>query len=546
MQGHSNDSLARLIESVLSKTGNPVEVRGEPLVSAEEDGPSLMVLVPSDSCAPVGSKQDRLASFARAAAAWAQRGNGRLVLVSSGAVYGPDHRSTGFVDEAAEKRPSIQNTESEWWIDVESAVLKAAGDRAPEVLILRPPAIAGAPDRFWDRLLHARFAFPCVGFDPSIQLITAESLAECIQTAIDKQLTRIYNVAPDDVAPLSQILRRLGIGSLALPDTIQLLFRSILLKRIDGLSSIAQLGFHRHSSTISGEKFARDTGVTLSTREALQTLVPDSSEPVPEFDRFGCDESFIAARGKTVHRFFEKIYWRVERRGLENIPESGPALIVGPHRGFMPLDAVILLQLITSYTSRLPRFLIHPTLVKFPFQARFFRRLGGLIACQKNGEWVLERGGLLGVFPEGIEGTFKLYRDVYNYGRFGWRDYIQWSLKHRAPIVPFTIVGSAEIFPILYRFKWNWFKKFMEWPFFPITPTFPLLPFPLPSKWHVQFLPAIYPDAAEAEALETGQKVEKLIANKVRDSINAATQEMRSKQRSIFWGSIFDEPADQD
>ena len=39
--------------------------------------------------------------------------------------------------------------------------------------------------------------------------------------------------------------------------------------------------------------------------------------------------------------------------------------------------------------NRIPRFLIHPSLTKFPFLADFMAKLGGIMACQENGDWVL-------------------------------------------------------------------------------------------------------------------------------------------------------------
>ena len=61
-------------------------------------------------------------------------------------------------------------------------------------------------------------------------------------------------------------------------------------------------------------------------------------------------------------------------------------------------------------TGRVPRFLIHPCLVKNPFLANYMTKLGGIVACQENADWVLEREGLLVMFPEGIHGAFTPYR----------------------------------------------------------------------------------------------------------------------------------------
>ncbi len=504
----------------------------------------LIVLLPSDSSS--GESENARFGYAKVAGDWAARGDAAvLVLLSSAAVYGPNHRSTEFVAEETLIRPSIQNRESEWWIALEKSVRDAAGDRARALLTLRAPVfVIGSEGRFFSRFVRRRIGFPCVGFDPSLQIVSASGLGDSIRMACEKGLTGVYNLAPRDVVPLRAVLRFLGVMAVPIPWLLQRLLRPLLLRWLDGIGSMGQLEFLRYSNTISGQRLSEVCGACLPTSASLVALrnerFPEQSTELPPYDPFGCDEAFIRARGRTIHRFLEKAYWRIERKGLEHIPSSGPAIIVGPHRGFMPLDGVILVHLITKYTVRVPRFLIHPTLVKFPFQARFFRRIGGILACQHNGDWVMEQGGLMGVFPEGIRGTFKHYRDTYKLGRFGRGDYIHWSLRYRAPIVPFVIVGSAEIFPILARFDWKWFREFMEWPFLPITPTFPWLPIPLPTKWHVQFLPPIDPTEAEAEAEATGEKVEKLIARRVKTSIEEATSAMLAKRKSIFWGSVFE------
>jgi 1-acyl-sn-glycerol-3-phosphate acyltransferase len=196
------------------------------------------------------------------------------------------------------------------------------------------------------------------------------------------------------------------------------------------------------------------------------------------------------------------------------------------------------LYALVQRVGRIPRFLIHPSLTKFPFLSDFITKLGGIMACQENGDYVLERDELLGVFPEGIRGAFTMYKRAYVLGNFGRDEYVRMALRHRAPILPFVTVGSAEIYPILGRIDWGWFKRYTEWPFLPVTN-----PFPLPSKWHTRFLPAMHvelsypPEAAEDPA------VVRTISLEVRQRMQAAVDEMLLQRRSIFAGTIFDKPA---
>ncbi len=190
-------------------------------------------------------------------------------------------------------------------------------------------------------------------------------------------------------------------------------------------------------------------------------------------------------------------------------------------------------------TGRYPRFLTHPALLKFPFLANFMTKLGGVVACQESGDRVLESNELLGIFPEGIHGAFTAYREAYRIQAFGRDAFVKLALRHRAPIVPFVTVGSAEIFPIFAKIPFRLWTKYAGWPCLPITATFPLLPVPLPSKWHTQFLPPIPTDQYPPEAAED-RAVIKAISREVRTRMQQAVDAMLARRRSIFFGSIFE------
>jgi 1-acyl-sn-glycerol-3-phosphate acyltransferase len=254
------------------------------------------------------------------------------------------------------------------------------------------------------------------------------------------------------------------------------------------------------------------------------------------------DEHFIRVRSRRTLGFLDRCYWRIEISGLENIPRDGRAVLSGVHRGFMPFDGVMMVHVLEKHLGRIPRFLMHPALVKYPVLAPFLTNMGGIIACRENADDVLERDELLGIFPEGIRGAFRLYRQAHTIDRFGRSDFVKIALRNQAPIIPFVILGTAEMFPILAKFEWSWWKRHTEWPFFPITPTFPFLPpVPLPAKWHIRVLPPInlheiYPAEAAGDPRVVCQ-----IGEGIRDLMQRTLDAMREKRRSIFFGSVFDD-----
>src|ERR1051326_8153290 len=136
------------------------------------------------------------------------------------------------------------------------------------------------------------------------------------------------------------------------------------------------------------------------------------------------DLAYIHSR-RFLFKFLANHYWRIETTGLEHLPREGRAVLVGNHRGFMPWDAVMALHIIHRHVGRIPRFLVHPGLLKFRPIARFVTRLGGVLACRENASRILEADELLGILPEGVEGAFSLYRNAYTLGSFGRDDFVK-------------------------------------------------------------------------------------------------------------------------
>jgi 1-acyl-sn-glycerol-3-phosphate acyltransferase len=310
---------------------------------------------------------------------------------------------------------------------------------------------------------------------------------------------------------------------------------------------VEQLDYIRYSWSVSGEKIKDKLGFEPAHSSAAvltEFSAVTNGHPLPinletQFDDFGMDTGYVSALGRTVFKFLEHYYWRIEIKGLEQIPREGPAVLVGMHRGFMPWDGIMLIHQLLKLIGRCPRFLMHPGLVKMPFCFNFLTKVGGVIACQDNADRMLKRGELLGVFPEGIKGAFALYRDAYRLQKFGRNDFVKMALRHQVPIVPFVTIGSADSLPILKKFEWEWWKRRTEWPCLPLTFT----PLPLPSKWHTQFLsPVEIKDVYRPEAAADPATV-RAISLEVRSRMEDAIERILSRRKSIFFGSVFEQEA---
>jgi 1-acyl-sn-glycerol-3-phosphate acyltransferase len=453
----------------------------------------------------------------------------RFVLISSAMIYGTGPGRQVLVDENY-SQPSFRGHISRQWQFLEDLAEKYLPKGAVRV-VLRPCLVEHSP-ALPARILSREFVLSFPGHDPGVQLLRLTDLARAVLAAAGAGRPGTYNVAPDALVPRKRGIRYGGGMRLVIPRTLCRLF-----------SRTETLDYVRYPWTVSGAKIQRETGFqaqhsSLAALMAWRKRADRLPDPEPCFDEFGMDQAYIRRLGRTVFAFLNRFYWRIEYKGLEHVPRTGCAILVGMHRGFVPLDGAMAVHIIVRKTGRAPRFLTHPMLFKFPFLFDFMSKLGGVIACQESARRVLESDGLLGVFPEGVQGAFTRYRNAYKLRSFGRDAFVKLSLRHRAPIIPFVTVGSAEIFPILAGIRFPWFRRYAGFPFIPITPTFPVLPLPLPAKWHTQFLPPIEvgqysPDSADDPA------VVRSISRQVRARMQEALDDMRSRRRSIFSGSIF-------
>jgi len=506
---------------VVGEPGLAAQLLSRLQIDSDDPSPDVVVYVP-DRAAP---------DLAEAEALFQQWPARRLVLVSSARAYGALPQNPGLITE---QRPRQTNC----WVELEALATRMFASRPGGRLgILRPSTIvwSGGKDSV-NRLFQSRIALTLPGHDPGIQLLSVSDFAEAVARAIHAG-HGTYNVAPGDAIPLRHAIRLARASRLPVPRTVQRFFpRS------------GELDYLRYSWTVSNQKIKTELGFSpakSSSQALLEALGRDPAEaPSGEFDIFGQDKSYIAAFGRTLFDFLYRRYWRVEEKGVDHVPRAGRAVLVGVHRGFMPWDGVMALHSVVQRLGRYPRFLIHPSLVKFPFLFNYMRKLGGIIACQENAEYVLDHDEMVGIFPEGIRGAFTLYRNAYQLGKFTSDDYVKLALRKGAAIVPFVTVGSAEIFPILAKWNWNWWKKYTGFPAFPITPTFPFLPpLPLPAKWHTQWLASIPAGTEYPPEAASDPAIVRSINEQVRSVMQRAMDDMRARRRSKFAGSVFETEA---
>jgi 1-acyl-sn-glycerol-3-phosphate acyltransferase len=245
-------------------------------------------------------------------------------------------------------------------------------------------------------------------------------------------------------------------------------------------------------------------------------------------DEWGYDPEFAATLEPLTTFLYDK-WWRVTATGTEHVPARGRALIVANHAGVLPWDAAMMaMALRRGGIDRAPRFLVLDWAFGLPWVAVAIRRNGGVPASPYNALRLLRQDHLVMAFPEGAKGVGKPWSERYRLQRFGRGGFVELALRTGAPIVPCAVVGSEEIYPKLGEIPGV--ARLLGAPYFPLTPTFPLLgPFgaiPLPSRWRIAYgapldLSSLGPEAADdrATVLEVAEEVRERIQGMVLDNL---------------------------
>jgi len=268
---------------------------------------------------------------------------------------------------------------------------------------------------------------------------------------------------------------------------------------------------------------------------ALHALRP-SEELEPRADGFAFDHQFTE-RVQHIALWLYRNYWRVEVEGIENVPASGRALLVANHAGVIPYDgAMIRTAIIAEHPHpRHARMLVVDWAFAMPFTNMLLVKTGNVLAHPNNATALLERDELVGVFPEGVKGASKPYRDRYRVRRLGRGGFVQVALRTGSPIIPVAVVGSEEVHPVIADLRPV--ARILGLPILPITPTFPWLGLagliPLPSKWRIAFGEPIHVPRAGYDAASEARIVLEA-SEHVREWIQCRIDQLRPRRRTIF------------
>jgi len=199
------------------------------------------------------------------------------------------------------------------------------------------------------------------------------------------------------------------------------------------------------------------------------------------YDPFGANREWIGFGAGTV-RFLYDHWFRVQSHGAYNVPPTGPVVLASNHSGTLPFDGAMIWMDVLENTS--PPRLVRPVLDHFvpllPIVGTYFARGGAVGGSRGNVRALLEAGEALLIFPEGVRGIGKPYRERYQLQH--WTvGHAELALRHRAKVVPVAVIGAEEQMPQIARIERG--AKLFGAPYLPV----PATPLPLPVRYHIHY-----------------------------------------------------------
>jgi len=255
-----------------------------------------------------------------------------------------------------------------------------------------------------------------------------------------------------------------------------------------------------------------------------------------EVDEFGFDPELNSALLMPAALALYRNWFRVQARGLANIPDSGAALVVANHSGVLPVDAIMLQAgIFADHPAKRNLRLLGADLVyTIPLLSSLARRSGHTRADPLQARRLLAAGEIVGVFPEGFKGIGKPFSERYRLQRFGRGGFARTALQAGVPIIPCAIVGAEEIYPMLGNSRT--LAGTLGLPYFPLTPLFPWLgplgAVPLPSKWIIEFCEPVA--IGDPPLAEPDEDVVARLADGVRETIQVKLDELVAERGPAF------------
>jgi 1-acyl-sn-glycerol-3-phosphate acyltransferase len=240
------------------------------------------------------------------------------------------------------------------------------------------------------------------------------------------------------------------------------------------------------------------------------------------YDVFGLHLPAVTEAAHAARLLYEH-YFRVTSTGNEQVPDVGRAILIANHGGVLPIDAALLFVDVVRKTPRIPRLIADHFVPKLPLFSTLFARVGVVSGTRANVRHLLEHDELLAIFPEGVTGPAKRFKDRYRIQ--SWRvGFAELAIRYRAPVIPVAIVGAEESWPLAAKLDLHVFGA----PYLPI----PATPLPLPAHVHIRYGAPLVLGTAAGDA-DDPHLVEAAAAL-ARERLEILVDDVRTARRGVF------------
>ncbi|HWK18212.1 MAG TPA: lysophospholipid acyltransferase family protein [Solirubrobacteraceae bacterium] len=177
----------------------------------------------------------------------------------------------------------------------------------------------------------------------------------------------------------------------------------------------------------------------------MRGVAEQAQRRIPRADLDERDPDFIRERLPLMW-LLASLWYRGEVRGLGNIPDSGPVLLVGNHSGGnMTPDTIVFTLAFNTYFGVERAFyqLAHNLVLSMPALGSL-RKFGTVAASPANASKALETGAALLVYPGG---DYEVHRPSWQRNRVDFdhrKGFIRLALEQNVPIVPVVSIGGQE------------------------------------------------------------------------------------------------------
>lgn len=217
-------------------------------------------------------------------------------------------------------------------------------------------------------------------------------------------------------------------------------------------------------------------------------------------------------------------YFRLEVRGLKNLPQDQPFILIANHSGFIGLDALILSHIVHQQIDKAPHLLAHWGYFEL---SKFIRKIaysfGLRQAKSKHALQELLTENPLIIFPEGEAGNFKSSFKKYHLQKFH-TGYLRLACKANVPIVPCHIIGAEEA-------NLNWGSLDLSMIKRGLRIPLPINLFPMPAKWKIKIGKPLHIDL---RSLRDNVAKTNEVNEEIRAEMQQTIKNLLRKRKSVF------------